>query len=291
MLPAGPQAMRMGAEESEARVVMLHKQGGLFRLIVQNLHEKVSDRLDTRGVEILTPASVGKEFLFGDVPPSPSPVRSLRPGPGDHRRRGRPDRDAPHPHLLVAIAPPNGSRQLTGAEVGLYNTMQVRQARDYVVHRPALRASLALRAALEDFSKAPQPGCPWNQDDKTVSDHASPHAEGQGKLLLYARHQAMLIYVNAYDHLLTLARDLGGDGAMSLFSHASLSRVICEAAIRFAWLMDPGISSEERIMRGAAALYYSADERSKEVRRLPPERFDQRAYNHMLDSYGSCSSL
>jgi hypothetical protein len=111
----------------------------------------------------------------------------------------------------------------------------------------------ALRAALEDFSKAPQPGCPWNQDDKTVSDHASPHTEGQGKLLLNARHQAMLTYVNTYDHLHTLARDLGGDGAMPLFSHASLSRVICEAAIRFAWLMDPGISSEERIMRGAAA--------------------------------------
>jgi hypothetical protein len=66
----------------------------------------------------------------------------------------------------------------------------------------------ALHAALEDFSNAPQPGCPWNQDDKTVSDHASPHAEGQGKLLLYARHQAMLIYVNAYDHLLIVRQDL-----------------------------------------------------------------------------------
>ncbi len=31
----------------------------------------------------------------------------------------------------------------------------------------------ALRAALEDFSNAPQLGCPWNQDDKTVSDHAN----------------------------------------------------------------------------------------------------------------------
>ena len=40
------------SEESEARVVMLHKQGGLFRIIVQNLHEKVSDRFDTRGVEV-----------------------------------------------------------------------------------------------------------------------------------------------------------------------------------------------------------------------------------------------
>jgi hypothetical protein len=73
----------------------------------------------------------------------------------------------------------------------------------------------------------------------------------------------MLIYVNSYDPLLTLAKALGGDGAMPLFSHASLSRVICEAAIRFAWLTDPGVSSEERIMRGAAALYDSAGERSK----------------------------
>jgi hypothetical protein len=119
MLPAGPQAMRTGAEESEARVVMLHKQGGLFRIIVQNIHEKVSDRFDTRGVEILTPASVGKEFLSGDVPPSPSSVRSLRPSPGDHRRRGRPDRDPLTLTCSSPSPPPNGSRQLTDAEAGL----------------------------------------------------------------------------------------------------------------------------------------------------------------------------
>ena len=80
----------MGAEESEARVVMLHKQGGLFRIIVQNLHEKVSDRFDTRGVEILTPASVGKEFLFGDVPPSPSAsVGAGKPSAGVCQGHGR----------------------------------------------------------------------------------------------------------------------------------------------------------------------------------------------------------
>jgi hypothetical protein len=111
--------MRTGAEEPGARVVMLHKQGGLFRIIVQNIHEKVSDRFDTRGAGILTPASVGKEFLSGDVPPSPSPVRSLRPGPGDHHRQGRPDRDAPHPHLLVATAP---------AQMGLANSPTPRPA-------------------------------------------------------------------------------------------------------------------------------------------------------------------
>ena len=153
-----------------------------------------------------------------------------------------------------------------------------------VANRVITEEADSLRVAMENFSNAPQPGCPWSQDDKTVSNHASSHAGGWAKLLLYARHQAVLICVNAYDHLLTLARDLGGDGAMPLFSHASLSRVICEAAVRFAWLMDSDIGSEERIMRGAAALYYSGDERSKAVRRLPPERFDPPTYQHMLDS-------
>jgi hypothetical protein len=102
---------------------------------------------------------------------------------------------------------------------------------------------------MDDFGGAPQPGCPWNQDDDAASDHAGPHAARRANLLRYTRHQAALIYANAYDHLLTLARDLGGDGGMPLFSHASLSRVACEAAVRFAWLMTPDISSEERMLR------------------------------------------
>jgi hypothetical protein len=68
-------------------------------------------------------------------------------------------------------------------------------------------------------------------------------ADGRAKVLRYARHQASLIYANAWDHLISLARVLGGDGAMPLFSQASLSRVVCEAAVRFAWLMDPDVSS------------------------------------------------
>jgi hypothetical protein len=153
-----------------------------------------------------------------------------------------------------------------------------------VANRVLIEEADALRAALEDFSNAPRRGCPWEQDDKTFSDHAGPEAQGRAKLLRYTRHQAMLIYANAYDHLVTLGRVLGGDGAMPLFSHASLSRVVCEAAVRFAWLMDPGISSEKRIVRGAVALFVSADERYKGVCRLPAERFDRRLLRQMLDS-------
>jgi hypothetical protein len=153
-----------------------------------------------------------------------------------------------------------------------------------VANRVLTEEADALRAAVENFSHDPQPGCPWKQDDKTASDHPGPEAQGQAELLRYARHQTVLIYVNAYDHLLTLARVLGGDGAMPLFSYASLSRVVCEAAVRFAWLMDPGIKSEERIVRGAVALFVSVEERFKGVRRLPAERFDRRLLQQMLDS-------
>jgi hypothetical protein len=153
----------------------------------------------------------------------------------------------------------------------------------------------ALRAAMDDLSSTPQPGSPWTQDDEAVSDRANPRAPGQAKLLRYTRHQTMLIYANAYDHLLTLARVLGGDEAMPLFSHASISRVVCEAAVRFAWLMDPDVSSATRIVRGAAALYFSADQRSKAVRSLPRERFDQRTYEYMLRSctheYGAVQEM
>ena len=83
----------------------------------------------------------------------------------------------------------------------------------------------------------------------------------------------MLTYVNAYDHLHALGRGLGSDGAMTLFGHSSLSRVACEAAARFAWLLDRVIP-EERIMRGAVALLTSADERLKGANRIPLRQFN-----------------
>ena len=49
------------------------------------------------------------------------------------------------PRLIIAIGPPNGSRTIDDAEVESYNGMQVREARDYVLHRPGanLAASIA----------------------------------------------------------------------------------------------------------------------------------------------------
>jgi hypothetical protein len=137
---------------------------------------------------------------------------------------------------------------------------------------------------MEQFGSVPQPGSPWTQDDEAVADRADPVVQSRATVLRYTRHQASLIYVNAWDHLITLARILGGDGAMPLFSQASVSRVVCEAAVRFAWLMEPDISSAKRLVRGAVALHISAEERAKGVRALPAKRFDLRTYRQMLDS-------
>lgn len=153
-----------------------------------------------------------------------------------------------------------------------------------VSNRVLTEEAEALRAALEQFGNTLPPGSPWVRDDEAVADRADPVAHGRATLLRYARHQASLIYVNAWDHLITLARVLGGDGAMPLFSQASVSRVVCEAAVRFAWLMDPDISSGKRLVRGAVALYDSAEQRFKGVRALPAEHFEPRTYQQMLDS-------
>jgi hypothetical protein len=122
---------------------------------------------------------------------------------------------------------------------------------------------------MEDFSGTPHPGCPAELDQEAWSDQTMPNAAERSQLLSLTTHLALLVYANAYDHLHTLGRVLGGDGSMPLFSHATASRVICEAAVRFAWQLDPGVSSDERIVRGAVAILDSEEQRLKGATRLP----------------------
>lgn len=56
---------------------------------------------------------------------------------------------------------------------------------------------------MEQFGSAPQPGSPWTQYDEAVADRADPVAQGRATVLRYTRHQASLIYLNAWDHRLT----------------------------------------------------------------------------------------
>jgi hypothetical protein len=121
-----------------------------------------------------------------------------------------------------------------------------------------------LKAALASYAEiSPTTGNLFS-DDVATAKHADRRVrEGQVRILVTGHYQARLTYVNAYDHLLSMARLLGSDGAMSLYAHTTLSRSVAEAAVRHAWLLDPSISYEQRITRYAAVIYYGAENKLK----------------------------
>jgi hypothetical protein len=118
---------------------------------------QVCDRFDARGVETLTPASATKEFLLGDVPAITVAATGAF-GLSQGVTIDEADKIVMPlaPRLLVAIGPPDASRTISDDEVDLYNQMQVREAREYVVYRPG--ANLApVVAAWRPPSAPPQP--------------------------------------------------------------------------------------------------------------------------------------
>lgn len=136
--PAGPQALRLGAEAVHERLVGLHAQGGLFRLSVQRLFEMVCDRFDTRGVQILTPATPSKEFLLGDVPSLTVDYTTGAVGIAEGVTVDSADEIFMPlaPRLLIAVGPPDGARSIPDDEVDQYNRRQARAAQTYVIYRP-----------------------------------------------------------------------------------------------------------------------------------------------------------
>lgn len=90
--------------------------------------------------------------------------------------------------------------------------------------------------------------------------------------------------VNAYDHLVSMGRLLGSDGAMSLYAHTTLSRSVCEAAVRHAWLLDPSISYEERITRSAAMLFANAETRLAGAREVPAHNLGASTVQRLIDN-------
>ena len=135
----------------------------------------------------------------------------------------------------------------------------------------------ALSTALEEFAQtAPADGCPWESDVAAASRADDDVRAAQRRLLEWCQHQGRLIYVNGHDHLTSMARLLGSDGAMSLYAHVTVSRSVCEAAVRHAWLLDPYISYGERITRGAAMLSYNVGNRLRGARQGLGRSLDSR---------------
>lgn len=140
---AGPEALRLGAEAIYGRLIKLHEEGGLFRLSVQRLFEKVCDRFDAKGVQILTPASRHKEFLLGDLPAITINRASGEAGPGVPIDNADEIVMPLTPRLLVSVGLPDGARSIPDDEVDWYNALQVRLAREYLIHRPAAKFTAA----------------------------------------------------------------------------------------------------------------------------------------------------
>jgi hypothetical protein len=133
-----------------------------------------------------------------------------------------------------------------------------------------------LKGALDEWAEGqPVKNGPFGADVAAMEHAASQVRVAQQQLLALAHYHARMIFVNGHDHLSSMARLLGSDGAMSLFSHTTLSRSVCEAAVRLSWLMDPEISYEERITRSAAVTYYGAKSKLKGAKqgltRVPDE--------------------
>jgi hypothetical protein len=134
---AGPEALRLGAEAIYDRLIKLHDEGGLFRLSVQRLFEKLCDRFDAKGIQILTPASRNTEFLLGDLPTITINLTSGEAGPGVPVDQADEIVMPLTPRLLVSVGLPDGARSISDDEVDSYNALQVRLAREYLIHRPA----------------------------------------------------------------------------------------------------------------------------------------------------------
>lgn len=68
---------------------------------------------------------------------------------------------------------------------------------------------------------------------------------------------------------MSVGRLLGGDGTVSLYSHTSLSRDACEAAVRIHWLLDPAVDARQRAVRGAVSWYNGMLDQRRGAAALP----------------------
>jgi hypothetical protein len=158
----------------------------------------------------------------------------------------------------------------------------------HLVNKSRLAVELearALKAALDDYGKSrPAPGCHHQADIASARRADRRFRKAQQHLLAAGQHQAQLMLVNAYDHLVSLGRLLGSDGAMSLYAHTTLSRSVCEAAVRHAWLLDSSITYEERITRSAAMLFANTENRLAGARQVPVHNVGATTAQKLIDN-------
>lgn len=141
-------------------------------------------------------------------------------------------------------------------------------------HKALVQAEAAMREAIPRYGH--------NQTSVgllAVDTAATKATKGQPRTVTPARQelaracgqQARLMFLNAFDHISSLRHLLGGGGEVSIFAHTTVSRAACEAAVRCAWLIDPSVSTLERLARSAVVIHNSVQDRTRGVRYGPTQ--------------------
>jgi hypothetical protein len=143
----------------------------------------------------------------------------------------------------------------------------------------------ALKGALDEYaSSVPKAECPHQADVLSAKRAGTRVRSAQRQLLASGQQQARLILVNAYDHVVSMGRLLGADGSMPLYAHTTLSRSVCEAAVRHAWLLGASLSYEERITRSAAGLIANTENRLKGAKDAPERNMGAQMKQALVDN-------
>lgn len=137
------------------------------------------------------------------------------------------------------------------------------------------KAARSLRLQREDLAKQigsfdskPQRDSPCCRDRNALSAR-SKRAQARRWILDEMIRQASRIASSAADHMLGLQKCLEGEPETQ-FCTMTLGRGVLDAATRVCYLLDPAITLDTRIVRGAALLLDSSEEEVTAVRGLPP---------------------
>ena len=140
------------------------------------------------------------------------------------------------------------------------------------VYRKSARCLRLQREALAKqrdlYDGRPQRDSPASSDRDALSGR-SKRSQARRWILDETIRQAGRITTNAADHMLGLQKCMETTPEAQ-FCPMTLSRGMLDAATRVCYLLDPAISLETRLIRGAALLLDSSEEEMTAVRALPP---------------------
>lgn len=117
-------------------------------------------------------------------------------------------------------------------------------------HRALAQEMAALQQNVQAYANEPQSAglIVVEQEQWKAATHHTERAP-QRRLWLQGQQFARLVLANVFDHLWSTLRVLGAPDSITLYSHQTLIRVVCEGAARIVYLLDPGINYEHRLLR------------------------------------------